>query len=999
MKLSELMQQTRKIYLLILFLTTITFHSFSQTFTSVSGNSRIFAVCKQEGREKGVDSFKVIIGKKNVKKILYTYHIDVYDLKTNNKFSAFKIKYEFKSKMDTMFLSPTGKSLYMSFPDNDLVCDVKAGRVISYFPKTRHLKISNKKYIKYFSDECIFTFDNFDNQFLLAEENKLNVYDAHSGGKIFSYRNLPTSSKIVDICFSENDKYIVVLDDKNTSYLWKSGNPRLLKRFYGSVIRFSSDAKSITIGRKTKNNYSSYVYTLPKLKRVKKFSSYKLLKEITADIRGQSKENTPDFYADIKLPVKVIINKSTVSPNGKYLILALSSKNNIQSLAVVDNSKAKAVFEIVDENKSKEGINYFWANDSILFLDVDHMNKRMFNVESQRYVDEFNYAFDFNTFEYTIIPKTQIKKRVISPDLRFVVLENNNFLKKGIYAKPAPISQDKSFIENVDFIQYTPDSKLIIARDKNKKYGFVNTSAIVADFGEKSLEMSYFTDTLQFIVENIIGKDGVVPQGFYYPRFTRSRHISEIQDSLSIVLKTISQSDSFAEIKLHIMDKRGVYYFGGGEEDWKNIWCNLIVQKPNGETIQLTDFEIYEYSEREPQPNAISLVLDHSGSMGEERAKTLQRGVVGFIDSKSDEDAVAVIKYDDRVGVDAQFSNNKKALFKEIGLNGLYGYGGGTALLDGVAVGISKIKDTRGFQEKSVILFTDGNENASFSSKRDVILKALENNIKVHTIGFGDYISEDYLKAIADYTEGSYYRIYETGDLEWILGDIYKKVKNYYGIRINMEIQGDYVFFLKVCPPNGVVADTLTVKFSYVPDKINKIKSNPNYDFNVTFKEEEIKQLEMKKFEIKDITDFDQISIGKKTEIDTAESVLELDETSLIEHEFDQLIFPDIKFVFDKTDIVKGTAKELINVITFMKRNKGVIIEIAGHTDERGQENYNIKLSQKRSEKVKEMMVKKGISADRIMTTGYGESAPIDVNSNDKGRQKNRRVEFRILED
>jgi outer membrane protein OmpA-like peptidoglycan-associated protein len=79
------------------------------------------------------------------------------------------------------------------------------------------------------------------------------------------------------------------------------------------------------------------------------------------------------------------------------------------------------------------------------------------------------------------------------------------------------------------------------------------------------------------------------------------------------------------------------------------------------------------------------------------------------------------------------------------------------------------------------------------------------------------------------------------------------------------------------------------------------------------------------------------------------------------------------------------------------------IIEIGSHTDHTGSDSYNIKLSQKRSESVVNYLIKKGVSADRMIAKGYGESMPIAPNTNrdgtdnPEGRQLNRRTELRIV--
>jgi outer membrane protein OmpA-like peptidoglycan-associated protein len=74
-----------------------------------------------------------------------------------------------------------------------------------------------------------------------------------------------------------------------------------------------------------------------------------------------------------------------------------------------------------------------------------------------------------------------------------------------------------------------------------------------------------------------------------------------------------------------------------------------------------------------------------------------------------------------------------------------------------------------------------------------------------------------------------------------------------------------------------------------------------------------------------------------------------------------------------------------------------VEIEIAGHTDSRGSEDYNRRLSQGRTQAVVDYLISQGIAPHRLRAVGYGESRPIDTNDTEEGRAKNRRVEFTVV--
>ncbi len=106
----------------------------------------------------------------------------------------------------------------------------------------------------------------------------------------------------------------------------------------------------------------------------------------------------------------------------------------------------------------------------------------------------------------------------------------------------------------------------------------------------------------------------------------------------------------------------------------------------------------------------------------------------------------------------------------------------------------------------------------------------------------------------------------------------------------------------------------------------------------------------------------------------------------------------NVFFDFDKSVLRKESFPELDRVVTLMQENPKLKVEIAGHTDWMGTDEYNQKLSQRRTNSVVKYLVDHGVSSTRLVPKGYGEKQPIATNATDEGRQKNRRVEFVVLE-
>ena len=113
--------------------------------------------------------------------------------------------------------------------------------------------------------------------------------------------------------------------------------------------------------------------------------------------------------------------------------------------------------------------------------------------------------------------------------------------------------------------------------------------------------------------------------------------------------------------------------------------------------------------------------------------------------------------------------------------------------------------------------------------------------------------------------------------------------------------------------------------------------------------------------------------------------------------EGESIVLQNIFFEFNKTSLLPESYSELDKVVAFMKDNNIGLIEISGHTDNKGSASYNQKLSEGRAKSVVNYLQGKGISADRMKAIGYGLTKPIDTNFSDEGQARNRRVEFTLL--
>lgn len=105
-----------------------------------------------------------------------------------------------------------------------------------------------------------------------------------------------------------------------------------------------------------------------------------------------------------------------------------------------------------------------------------------------------------------------------------------------------------------------------------------------------------------------------------------------------------------------------------------------------------------------------------------------------------------------------------------------------------------------------------------------------------------------------------------------------------------------------------------------------------------------------------------------------------------------------VYFDFDKSSLRPEGIAVLNDAAALLKTNERVVVEVAGHTDSVGTEEYNQGLSERRANTVRDYLVSQGITATRLTARGYGEVQPVATNDTDEGRQLNRRVELIVLD-
>ena len=202
---------------------------------------------------------------------------------------------------------------------------------------------------------------------------------------------------------------------------------------------------------------------------------------------------------------------------------------------------------------------------------------------------------------------------------------------------------------------------------------------------------------------------------------------------------------------------------------------------------------------------------------------------------------------------------------------------------------------------------------------------------------------------------------------------------------------------------NSAVINVTVTNFENIPQKgeqiffenlrtkkIYKGVTNSKGKFDILLKGGEKYQIKIK-------------SIGEADDYNTFEiPALEEDElyapsTLTIQFELPRTFTLDnVEFESGKSTLTKDSYIELKELLDYLKLKDDINIEIAGHTDDVGDDESNMKLSKARAETVRNYLISKGITTNRVIAKGYGETQPIASNTTVDGRQKNRRTEVRI---
>ncbi|MDB5033486.1 MAG: OmpA/MotB domain protein [Chlorobi bacterium] len=371
-----------------------------------------------------------------------------------------------------------------------------------------------------------------------------------------------------------------------------------------------------------------------------------------------------------------------------------------------------------------------------------------------------------------------------------------------------------------------------------------------------------------------------------------------------------------------------------GNDDYRKIWSGLTEQiGDDGKVGKIDQFTVREFSDQDAIPYELSLALDYSGTMGN-NINGVENAASAFIRLKRAQDRISVVKFDRAPKLVLGATSSQSDLLALFNGTGLKGYGSYSAIYQAAKLGADQVASSPADHPRAVVLLTDGEDNASTIPASELYKFCRDNNIPIFTIAFGA-VNRDVLSDISTYTGGRFYQTYTNDELKSAFEDIYRSLRNYYLVTYRPpNVAGRHIARLTLTPPNSS----------------RQVAASATYN------------------------------------------TLTGDIASDVPVKLDKIYFD-----YNMSTLRPESQESIAALASAMKDHPRLKIEVRGHTDSKGTEEYNQKLSEARAAAVRDALVALGIPQDRVRSRGFGFSLPVATNETDEGRQKNRRTEFVVL--
>lgn len=230
--------------------------------------------------------------------------------------------------------------------------------------------------------------------------------------------------------------------------------------------------------------------------------------------------------------------------------------------------------------------------------------------------------------------------------------------------------------------------------------------------------------------------------------------------------------------------------------------------------------------------------------------------------------------------------------------------------------------------------------------------------------------------------------------------------QNYYSDTLTLPFDKE-VIFSEFDFDVELIRKIKNLQFQFTDDETGKSLGLEVTVYNVSRNEKTVRQvtdgnlsLDLRDGEVYEISSSAQGYSYFSAQYDMSDEELEQNkiiETKLKSIKNSSIVLNNITFEYNSFDLIAQSYGELNKLVQYLINNGDYKVEISAHTDDKGAENYNLQLSRLRAGSVMNYLQDHGILSDRLISKGYGEAQPLFENDTEENRAKNRRVEFKIL--
>jgi len=264
------------------------------------------------------------------------------------------------------------------------------------------------------------------------------------------------------------------------------------------------------------------------------------------------------------------------------------------------------------------------------------------------------------------------------------------------------------------------------------------------------------------------------------------------QAKYQVIKKNTHQEKS--EIELVLVDNEGRSIGGYAppylptQAEARPLWKDFVTADM-AMNVNADQISISEMRQAEDQAFAVGFALDHSRSMTIPRAVRMQRAIQSALRTFDPNDWVTITKFTGAVETEVELTNDRKEFLNDFKVNGLQSRNNGTAIYDAAMETIAQLRNAPDVNKRVMVLFTDGDDNASSATVEDVIAAAQEAGVKIHGVTYG--VSNDApIQEIAEQTGGELHRLNDVYDFDKVFLGIYNALRHSYTITVRHDRNG-----------------------------------------------------------------------------------------------------------------------------------------------------------------------------------------------------------------